>query len=66
MLMNDKIILGGYYCINFAEKKEIRCRNERNMVHYILQPTRRRFRFYARSGADFSFSLLARVLRGTQ
>ena len=38
MLMNDKIIFDRYYCINAAETKEIRCRNERNMVHYILQP----------------------------
>ena len=38
MLMNDKIIFDGYYCINSAETKEIRCRNKRNMVHYILQP----------------------------
>ena len=38
MLMNDKIIFDRYFCINSAETKEIRCRNERNMVHYILQP----------------------------
>ena len=38
MLMNDKIIFDRYYCINSAETKEIRSRNERNMVHYILQP----------------------------
>ena len=38
MLVNDKIIFDRYYCINSAETKEIRCRNERNMVHYILQP----------------------------
>ena len=38
MLMNDKIIFDRYYCINSAETKEIRCRNEGNMVHYILQP----------------------------
>ena len=38
MLMNDKIIFDHYYYINSAETKEIRCRNERNMVHYILQP----------------------------
>ena len=38
MLMNDKIIFDRYYCINSAETKEIRRRNERNMVHYILQP----------------------------
>ena len=38
MLMNDKIIFDHYYCINSAETKEKRCRNERNMVHYILQP----------------------------
>ena len=38
MLMNDTIIFDRYYCINSAETKEIRCRNERNMVHYILQP----------------------------
>ena len=38
MLMNDKIIFDRYYCINSAETKEIRCRNERYMVHYILQP----------------------------
>ena len=31
MLMNDKIIFDRYYCINFAETKEI-------LVHYILQP----------------------------
>ena len=31
MLMNDKIIFDGYYCINSAETKEI-------MAHYILQP----------------------------
>ena len=37
MLMNH-FIFDGYYCINSAETKEIRCRNERNMVHYILQP----------------------------
>ena len=38
MLMNDKIIFDRYYCMNSAETKEIRCKNERNMVHYILQP----------------------------
>ena len=38
MLMNDKIIFDRYYCINSAEAKEIRCRDERNMVPYILQP----------------------------
>ena len=38
MLMNDKIIFDRYYCINSAETKEIKCRNERNNVHYILQP----------------------------
>ena len=38
MLMNDKIIFDRYYCINSAETKEIRYRNERNLVHYILQP----------------------------
>ena len=31
MLMNEKIIFGRYYCINFAQMKEI-------MVDYILQP----------------------------
>ena len=36
-LLNDKIIFDRYYCINSAETKEIRCRNDRNMVHYILQ-----------------------------
>ena len=34
MLMNDKIIFYRYYCINSAETKEIRCKNERNMVQY--------------------------------
>ena len=38
MLMNDKIIFDRYYCTNSAATKEIRCRNERNRVHYILQP----------------------------
>ena len=38
MLMNDKIIFDRYYCINSVETKEINGRNERNMVHYILQP----------------------------
>ena len=38
MFMNDKIIFDRYYCINSAETKEIRCRNERNTLHYILQP----------------------------
>ena len=38
MLMNDKVIFDRYYCINSAETEEIRCRNERNIVHYILQP----------------------------
>ena len=38
MLMNDKIIFDRYYCIHSAETKEIRCRKERNTVHYILQP----------------------------
>ena len=38
MLMNDKIIFDRYYCIKSAETKEIMCRNEINMVHYILQP----------------------------
>ena len=38
MLMNDKIIFDRYYCINSAETKEIGCRNERNMVHFILHP----------------------------
>ena len=38
MLMNEKIIFDRTYCINSAETKEIRCRNERNMVHHILQP----------------------------
>ena len=37
MLMNDKIIFDRYYCINSAEMKEIRCRNERNRVHCILR-----------------------------
>ena len=55
MLMNDKITFDLYYCINSAETKEIRCRNERNMVHYILQPHHIFIRvkalvFYARSG----------------
>ena len=31
MLMNDKIIFDGYYCINSAQTKEM-------VVHYILQP----------------------------
>ena len=31
MLMNDKIVFDRYYCINFAQMKEM-------MVHYILQP----------------------------
>ena len=31
MLLSDKIIFDHYYCINFAQTKEI-------MVHYILQP----------------------------
>ena len=31
MLMNDNIIFDRYYCIKFAQTKEI-------MVHYILQP----------------------------
>ena len=38
MLMNDKIIFDCYYCKKSAKTKEIRCRNERNMVHNILQP----------------------------
>ena len=39
MLMNDKIIFDRDYCINSAKTKDlIRCRNERNMVHFILQP----------------------------
>ena len=38
MLMNDKIMFDRNYCINSAETKEIRCRNERIMVHFILQP----------------------------
>ena len=38
MVMNDKIIFDRYYCINSAETKEIRYRNERNVMHYILQP----------------------------
>ena len=38
MLMNEKIIFDRNYCINFVDTKEIRCRNERNMVHYIFQP----------------------------
>ena len=37
MLMNDKIVFDRYYCINSAEMNEIRRRNKRNMVHYILQ-----------------------------
>ena len=37
MLMNDKIIFDRYYCINSTETKEIRWRNERNVVHFILQ-----------------------------
>ena len=65
--MNDKII---YYCINSAEMKEIRCRNERNMVHYILQPHHifirvKAFVLYL-FRADFSFSLLACALRNAQ
>ena len=31
MLMNDKIIVNRYYCLNSAKTKEI-------TVHYILQP----------------------------
>ena len=56
MLMNGKIIFDRYYCINSAETKEIRYRNERNLLHYILQPHHifirvfKSFRFYARSG----------------
>ena len=38
MLMNHKIMSDRYYCIYSAETKEIRCRNEKNTVHYILQP----------------------------
>ena len=38
MLMNDKIIFDRYYCINSVETKEKRFRNERNIMHYILQP----------------------------
>ena len=46
---------GRYYCIYSEETKEIRCRNERNMVHYILQPHHifirvEAFVFYAPSG----------------
>ena len=50
MLMNDKINFDRYYCINSAETKEIRCRNERNIVHYILQPHHISIRVNARSG----------------
>ena len=67
MLMNDKIIFECYYCINSAETKEIRCRNERNIVHYILQPHYIFIRVKAfvlcSFRADFSFSLLARAWR---
>ena len=70
MLMNDKIIFDRYYCINSAETKEISCRNERNMVHYILQPhhifIRVKLSFLCSFRADFSFSLLARALRGAR
>ena len=38
MLMNGKIIFDRYYCTNYAKTKEIRCRSEKHMVHYILQP----------------------------
>ena len=38
MLMNDKIIFDRNFCINSAKTKEIRRRNERNMVHYISKP----------------------------
>ena len=38
MLMNGKINFDRFYCINSTETKEIRCRNKRNMVHFILQP----------------------------
>ena len=55
MLMNDKIIFDRYYCINSAETKEIRSRNKRYIVQYILKPHHifirvKIFRFYARSG----------------
>ena len=53
MLMNDKIIFDRYYCINSAETKEMRCRNERNMVHYILQSNNIFIR-----GKDFVFMLV--------
>ena len=73
MLMNDKIMFDpyiqkAYYCINSAGSKEIRCRNERNMVHYILQPhhifIHVKALFLCSFRADFSFSLLARALHG--
>ena len=70
MLMNDKIMFDRYYCINSTETKEIRRRNERNMVHYILQPHHificvKAF-VLCSFRADFSFSLLARALRGVR
>ena len=71
MLINDKIIFDRYYCINSAETKEIMRRNERNMVHYILQPHHifirvKNLLFLCSFRADFSFSLLARALCGAR
>ena len=70
MLLNDKIIFDHYCCINSAETREIRDRNERNMVHYILQPHDHFIRVKAlvlcSFRADFSFLLLARALRGAR
>ena len=35
LFQSGAIIRCRYYCINSAETKEIRCRDERNMVHYF-------------------------------
>ena len=62
MLMNDKIIFD-CYCINSAETEEM-------MVHYILLPhhifIRVKLLFLCSFLGDFSFSLLAGALRGSQ
>ena len=63
MLMNDKIIFDCYYFINSAQMKEI-------MLHFILQPHHIfiwvKVFILMLVPDDFSYSLLACVLRGAR
>ena len=65
MLMNDKIIFDRYYCINSTETKEIMCKIERNMVHYILQPHHQGRRRLLKSGTSMKYQRRFTSAEGT-